>query len=656
MIFTDDFFTPQNNYAADDLVTLIDSRTEENVNFKKVSVWHDGSSLNGNIDGIIYREKDPGVYYADVSYLEGKSISMNRFPNFSQALETCRKLNFILEIHKTVNLNNQSVDLQGISLYFGVKGQMINGTVILSDNYISGYENHFLCNIEGAHNNLPIEFFGVSSNNGSQENSDNIARIRSRKIQFNFSAETYNFARHISYNGNDYIGVSNTLLNFPDSGGIYLEKDFLKDTSLGSDQERLQYVSWKKFKGFKIKSKYECFNFYAMNDPLHPDYPVDPDNIVYKENAAQSFNYCQFHDLDLHSETSCFYSNRVPNNNDSFCYANDFKNIIASAKVSIFENIPLTVVTSIDNLHDVGTPVIFKNCLSMNLLCQNFNIGYSLNVKHIIYNTSIRSNYQRIKFTNCNFEQIISTAVVNLNMNAMFNLSFENCYLHYGTHDKQTQIEGKEIYSYNKVSRNIEKKVYVITDDFYPMVGYNLSVRYINSIYDPISNVPNKNDLLMTVTVNNENILTEIPYCDLDQYNLVRAYRVSGDIAHYPSEKKTQRVFNIENDWSSYVAYDSKQKFSGLLVNSLHLNKTIVTFYNGESIEGSNIIFSSDQNIIVEFDKINKNMYGFCYLTHKGSGNVSISTDNNTQLVLDRGTVYRYSYIFRVFEPITNSF
>ncbi|WP_267406504.1 MULTISPECIES: hypothetical protein [unclassified Chryseobacterium] len=640
MIFTNDFFTSGNNYPADNLVQLVDSRTNENVNFRKTTLWYDGTLIDDtkiNGDEVIYRKKDDNIYYVDVSYLEGKNISMNRFIDFFHAFEVCKILDFKIEIASTVNLNAQTVDLKNVSIDFGINGQFINGKINLSDNYITGYENHFLCTVAGTHSSLPIEFFGVSPNNTKQQNSQNISNIISRKIQFNFSGSKYCFSDRISYNGSHFIGNGGTFLSFPDSSGIVLDRDF-KSEYASDVQEGLKHVSWKKFKSFKIKSKYEAFNFHTITD-----------------KKVESFNYCQFHDLEVISETSCFYSSLIPTDDTySFCYANDFKNIIASSKVSIFENIPLTVITSIDNLHDIGTPVIFKNCLMKNLLCQNMNMGYSLNIKHIIFNDVVESNFQRIKFVNCNFEQMVSNAVVNICENSIFNISFENCYIHYGTEKENNDLPGNEIFNYNAASKKIEKINYVLSEEFYPIIGYNLFVKYINGIYDPIVDVPNKNDLLMTITVNTENVFSKLSYCDLDQYNLVRVYRENNDIVRYHSEDLVQRVFNVENDWSSYKAHFSRQMFSNLLVNSLNLNKTIINTYNsGEFIEGSNIVFESSQDLSIDFDRINKDNYGFCFLSNAGSGNVSIYVNQSLQLNLEQGKIYRYSYLFRVFEDLT---
>lgn len=63
MIYTEDFFSSGNSYPNDDLVQLIDSFTNENVNYKLTTTWHDGSVMDDTkVDGIMYRKKDTFFY------------------------------------------------------------------------------------------------------------------------------------------------------------------------------------------------------------------------------------------------------------------------------------------------------------------------------------------------------------------------------------------------------------------------------------------------------------------------------------------------------------------------------------------------------------------------------------------------------------------
>jgi len=79
MINTNEFFAIGSPYPNDDLVQLVDSFTLENVNFKKVSIWHDGTAMTpAKADGIIYRQKNSD-YYADIEWLKTRTVHVKRF-------------------------------------------------------------------------------------------------------------------------------------------------------------------------------------------------------------------------------------------------------------------------------------------------------------------------------------------------------------------------------------------------------------------------------------------------------------------------------------------------------------------------------------------------------------------------------------------------
>ncbi|WP_288436775.1 hypothetical protein [uncultured Chryseobacterium sp.] len=79
MIYTNNFFATGSTYPNDNLIQLVDSFTNENVNFKKVTLWHDGTAMNPTkADGIIYRQKD-NDYYADVDWLANRTVYVKRF-------------------------------------------------------------------------------------------------------------------------------------------------------------------------------------------------------------------------------------------------------------------------------------------------------------------------------------------------------------------------------------------------------------------------------------------------------------------------------------------------------------------------------------------------------------------------------------------------
>jgi hypothetical protein len=79
MIYTEDFFALGSTIPNDNVVQLVDSYTNENVNFQKTTTWHDGSPMTSNLaDGIIYREKGAD-FYVDVDWFCNRTIYVKRF-------------------------------------------------------------------------------------------------------------------------------------------------------------------------------------------------------------------------------------------------------------------------------------------------------------------------------------------------------------------------------------------------------------------------------------------------------------------------------------------------------------------------------------------------------------------------------------------------
>ncbi|MDR6528127.1 hypothetical protein J2787_003546 [Chryseobacterium rhizosphaerae] len=83
MIYTEDFFAQNSPYPNDDLVQLVDNLTKENVNYKKIAVWMDGTSINSSneanlIDGKIYRKKGT-EYYVNTLILSGSELNAGLF-------------------------------------------------------------------------------------------------------------------------------------------------------------------------------------------------------------------------------------------------------------------------------------------------------------------------------------------------------------------------------------------------------------------------------------------------------------------------------------------------------------------------------------------------------------------------------------------------
>lgn len=97
MIFTEDFFSPGSNFPSDDVVQLVDSSTYENVNFKKVTLWYDGTLMDDSkADGVIYRKKGNDYYMRIYShgneYLE--KDTMTEMKNLTHTEVLLLKMNF----------------------------------------------------------------------------------------------------------------------------------------------------------------------------------------------------------------------------------------------------------------------------------------------------------------------------------------------------------------------------------------------------------------------------------------------------------------------------------------------------------------------------------------------------------------------------------
>ncbi|CAH0255082.1 right-handed parallel beta-helix repeat-containing protein [Chryseobacterium sp. Bi04] len=83
MIYTEDFFAQNSPYPNDDLVQLVDNLTKENVNYKKVTAWMNGTPINSSneanlIDGKIYRKKGTD-YYVNTLILSGSELNAGLF-------------------------------------------------------------------------------------------------------------------------------------------------------------------------------------------------------------------------------------------------------------------------------------------------------------------------------------------------------------------------------------------------------------------------------------------------------------------------------------------------------------------------------------------------------------------------------------------------
>lgn len=125
MIFTDDFFSTGSTLPNDDLVQLVDRKTLENVNYKKVTTWyHEVGPMY--VDGVIIRERG-NDYYALTSFLAGKPINIELFgakgdsrtddtEAFVNAANFVNGLPSFVSVDPTQNIENYSLETQSVTL------------------------------------------------------------------------------------------------------------------------------------------------------------------------------------------------------------------------------------------------------------------------------------------------------------------------------------------------------------------------------------------------------------------------------------------------------------------------------------------------------------------------------------------------------------
>lgn len=138
IIFTDDFFSPNNNYPTDDIVRLVDNNTFEDVSFKKTTNWYNGNPMEDSfLDNFVYRKKN-NTYYVDTAF-----ISTNSFNAKKIGLKADGISNDTISLQKAINI--------ALKLHCKLilpKGVIIITNTILID--ISPTENRTSYELEGA--------------------------------------------------------------------------------------------------------------------------------------------------------------------------------------------------------------------------------------------------------------------------------------------------------------------------------------------------------------------------------------------------------------------------------------------------------------------------------------------------------------------------
>ncbi|WP_230037656.1 hypothetical protein [Chryseobacterium sp. Bi04] len=140
MIYTEDFFSPGSSYPTDDVVILVDSFSNENVNFKKTLVWEDGSPMtDAKVDQIIYRKK--GTFFYKRVMVNTKVLHAKIFNPFCDGINDDSPA-----ISKMMKISSMGYTIDGNGLTYHLLNKItqevdnfsfINFNFRLNDNYDS---------------------------------------------------------------------------------------------------------------------------------------------------------------------------------------------------------------------------------------------------------------------------------------------------------------------------------------------------------------------------------------------------------------------------------------------------------------------------------------------------------------------------------------
>lgn len=190
MIYTEDFFATGSLYPNDSLVQLVDSYTNENVNFKKITVWYDGSSMNPTLaDGIIYRKKGTD-YYVDVDWLSNRTVYVKRFGAIGDGITNdapaiIRMISFLPQKDFIIVFENDTY-LQGDGTYdkYDIVDGKYSGTLEIGEEIFFSFKNK-------------SDFIIYGNNAIVKAHPDNAPIVRARGFEFlqcnNFRVENLNY-------------------------------------------------------------------------------------------------------------------------------------------------------------------------------------------------------------------------------------------------------------------------------------------------------------------------------------------------------------------------------------------------------------------------------------------------------------------------------
>ena len=618
---------------AGDVIKRVDYKSGVDVNYREAVNWYDNTPMNDSkVDGFIYKKIDGKFYKRNFDDLISINLVKKTMVEL-RAISDTEILMLKMGVYKSVVLEGyfNHLDTPKSTVY-----SLSNST--LPDNSGNIIRVRDVVFETPIFDRIPVWLFGVLPSNAGYLNSQQIEKIDILFTPLYFEGH-YTFSREYVFAGNSLLGSNRegTRLNFPDSDGIVFSRNF--ETEVGSP-EYLKYFIKKEFKNFSVRSLGNCFNMLK--------------SVIRAETAA----YCTFENLDLKSDASLFYSSISPTENNYFNYTNIFKNILCETKDAIFENMSMAVSTCLESINDNGAKIMFKNCL-LDIQMDNSNMGFSFNLEHLIYNDNVNSNYHKATFKHCNFEQIRSNLIVNINTDAVYDVKFEDCYNHYGYESVGTSLVGHPVYvydpSYIGIKNAIVQKNYTLTDDFYPVIGYNIKLQNIRSKMEVFDDIPNPNEIMFSLDVNVASPSVLMDENKIEDFDYKLAFLDKQVIKLSAISHKTKLVNQMDGIYEPVIIDDRNVQFKTVTSDFYLTDEKIITTYNNEILMSGSIIFNTTSNYTIGKDNINKGFKGVTMLKNIGDSEVKIYFSDSHIVTLIKNHIYYFNSINNVCLDVTSN-
>lgn len=617
---------------AGDIIKRVDKISGDNVNYREVLTWFDGSLMNdAKVDGFVYKKIGNKFYQRTFDNLISTSLVKKTMVELRAITET-EVLMLKMGVYKSIVLEGyfNHLDTPKSTIYSLSNSNLPDnsGNIIRVGDVV--FETPIF-------DKIPVYLFGVLPSNPPYLNSEQIEKINIPFIPLYFDG-SYNFFREYVFAGNSIYGNNRekTILNFPQSDGIVFSRNFSQE--VGSP-EYLKYILKKEFKNFSIR---------ALGNPF---------NMLKSNVSFESLAYSTFENLDIKSNESLFYSHISPTENNYYMYTNIFRNIICETQNAIFENISLSVATSIDSINDNGAPILFKNCL-LDVQVENCNMGFAFNLVHLIFNDNVNSNYHKATFKSCNFEQIRSNLIVNINPNAAHEIVFEDCFNHYGYAETGTSIVGHTVYTFNESwtdpNNAFNLKNYELTDKFYPIIGYSIRLFNIRSKMWVFDDIPNPNEIMLSLDLNVESASRMKDESIVEDYSYKLAYSNKEIVKYPPIKPKVKLSQYMEQIYEPVVVDERNQQFNKVTSDLFVTKEVLISTYGGENLVGGNITFNTTSNYTIGKDNINKGFKGVTTLKNIGNSEIKIYFTENHIVNLIKNHIYYFNPVYNVCADITS--